>query len=169
MPLISSGIDKDWHQDWQMSMSVWFQIYLFIIPIFSTSVLGNFSRLLELGCEDFRISNRTTKRRQEWPPNLHPWESATLSDLAFSGVLAILVFRPPAPIWLILTQLTTDEWVPKMYRQVKSRPFKLLIKSFHIIKAVFCMIFAWLNCHLFVSYTKTRFYLFTDLTKLEKP
>ena len=71
------------------------------------------------GCEDFRISNRTTQRRQEWPPNLHPWESATLSDLVLSGVLAILVFEPPAPIWLILTQLTTDEWVHKMYRQVK--------------------------------------------------
>ena len=37
------------------------------------------------GCEDFRISNRTTQRRQEWPPNLHPWESATLSDLVLSG------------------------------------------------------------------------------------
>ena len=49
-----------------------------------TFIEENLFKLLQ-GCEDFRISNRTTQRRQEWPPNLHPWESATLSDLVLSG------------------------------------------------------------------------------------
>ena len=54
----------------------------------------NLFKLLQ-GCEDFRISNRTTQRRQEWPPNLHPWESATLSDLVLSGkhfFFSLLIF-----------------------------------------------------------------------------
>ena len=48
-----------------------------------------------------------------------------------------------------------------------SETFCLKVDSIHT-KIVFCRIFAWLVCHLVLSYTISRVKLFTDFTRLGK-